>query len=203
MDVYFSPMACSMATRIALYEAGADARFHKVDMKTRTTTDGADYYRINPKGMVPSLRTADGEILTENAAILTYVAESHPQSGLAPEGFDRYRLQQWLSFVASELHKHVYAQLLSPRSDEAAKTRAREAGFERLAYLNDELEGREYLLDRFTVADAYLVVVLNWSAFVGIDLEPFPNVVAYRERLNQRPSIVRARTEELALFQAA
>lgn len=203
MELYFSPLACSMATRIALYEAGAEARFTRVDTKAGKTADGADYFRINPKGLVPALRTAEGEVLTENAAILQYVADRFPNAALAPAGFDRYRLSQWLSFIGTELHKFVFAQLFSPRADEAAKTRAREAAFERLAYLNDELDGREHLLDRFTVADAYLVVVLNWAAHVGVDLSPFPNVVAYHERLNARPSVARARTEELALYQAA
>jgi glutathione S-transferase len=203
MDLYFSPLSCSMASRIALYEAGADASFHRVDTKAGRTADGADYLRINPKGLVPALRIDEGEVLTENAAVLQYLADRFPDAGLAPSGFQRYRLQQWLSFIGTELHKFVFGQLFSPRADEAAKARAREAAAERLAYLDAELEGREFLLDRFSVADAYLVVVLSWGAHVGVDLTPFPNVVAYHTRLLTRPSVAKARAEEMALFQAA
>ena len=97
MDLYFSPLACSLATRIAIYEAKADADFHRVDTRAGRTADGADYTRINPKGLVPALKTDEGEVLTENAAILQYIADRYPKAGLAPDGFERYRLQQWLS----------------------------------------------------------------------------------------------------------
>lgn len=203
MDLYFSPLACSLASRIAIYEAGADARFNRVDTKAGRTADGADYRRINPKGLVPALKTDDGEVLTENAAILQYIADRFPDAGLAPTGFERYRLQQWLSFVGSELHKLVFQPLLSPKTDEAAKALARSQAQERLTYLNEHLEGREYLLDRFSVADAYLAVVLNWSQAVKLDLSPYPAVVAYRARLQARPALARAMAEELALYQAA
>lgn len=203
MDLYFSPLACSLASRITVYEAGGDANFVRVDTKAGRTADGADYRRINPKGLVPALRTDEGEVLTENAAILQYLADRFSGAGLAPEGFERFRLQQWLSFIGSELHKFVFTPLLSPRFDEAAKALAREAAAERFAYLDEHLEGRDYLLDRFTVADAYLAVVLNWAQAVKFDLARYPNVVAYRDRVRARPAVARALGEEFALYQAA
>jgi glutathione S-transferase len=204
MDVYYSPLACSIGARISLYEAGAPASFHRVDTKTGRTAEGADYRTVNPKGLVPAIRTDDGEVLTENAAILQYIADQHPDAGLAPAGgMERYRLQQWLSFVGSELHKVVFTPLLSPKADDAAKARAREAAAERLAYLDGELEGRAFLLDRFSVADAYLTAVLNWAQFVRLDLKASPNVAAYYARMAARPAVARALKEELGLFQAA
>ncbi|HEY8615490.1 glutathione binding-like protein [Phenylobacterium sp.] len=200
MDLYFSPLACSLASRIVIYEAGAEANFHRVDTKAGRTAGGADYRRINPKGLVPALRTDEGEVLTENAAILTYLGD---RLGLNPEGFERYRLASWLSFIGSELHKFVFTPLLSPKFDAAAKALALEAAAERFAYLDDELAGREHLLDRFTVADAYLAVVLNWAQAVKLDLARWPNVVAYRDRVRARPAVARALGEEFALYQAA
>lgn len=203
MDLYFSPLACSMASRIVVYETGEAARFHRVDTKAGRTADGADYRTINPKGLVPALRTEDGEVLTENAAILQFLADRTPQAGLAPTGFQRYRLQQWLSFVGSELHKSVFTPLLSPTADAAAKAAARKAAEPRFAYLDEHLAGREWLLDDFSVADAYMAAVLNWAQFVGLDLAPWPNVAAYRERLHARPSVARALGEEMELYRQA
>lgn len=207
MDLYYSPLACSISTRIAVYEAGAEdkVRLNRVNTKTQTTADGADYRQINPKGLVPSVRTAEGEVLTENAAVLQYLADSFPESGLAPPpgAADRYRLQQWLSFVGTELHKSVFNPLLSQKANEGAKAFAREGAHERLSYLNDHLTGRDYLLDGFTVADAYLTAVLNWAQFVNIDLAPYPAIVAYRERVAARPAVARALKEEFELFRAA
>jgi glutathione S-transferase len=203
MDVYYSPLACSLASRIVVYETGADARFHRVDTKLGRLADGTDYRAINPKGLVPAIRTADGEVLTENAAVLQYIADSHPDAKLAPVGFQRHRLQQWLSFVGSELHKKVFDPLLSPQYDDAAKAYAREAGAQRFAHLNDHLASREWLLDDFSVADAYLAAVLNWAQFVKFELDAYPAVVAYRDRLRARPSVARALGEEFAEYRQA
>jgi glutathione S-transferase len=201
MDLYFSPLACSMATRIALYEAGAAADFKLVDGRTKQLADGSDFRAVNPMGQVPVLRTDDGELLTENPVVLQYVADRHPDSGLAPrDGIARYRLQSWLNFVTSELHKLVFSLLLDSKSPEAARDYARTKVDLRFGHLNAHLAGREFLLDRFTVADAYLVTVLNWSQFAGIELARFPAVQAYFERLRQRPSVARAFAEELALY---
>ena len=207
MDLYFSPMACSMATRIALYEAeaGADARFFEVDpLNKEVRNDGSDFRDVNPLGLVPTLRTDDGVILTENAAILQYVAEQFPDSGIgARPGMERARLQQWLCFIGTELHKGLFVPLLSKAAPAEAKAYTLDKGLSRLDYLDSYLEGREFLLDHFSVADAYLVTVINWTmATPPIELAKWPNVKAYYERTRARPSIARALAEEFALYKA-
>jgi glutathione S-transferase len=201
MDVYFSPLACSMASRIALYEAGIEANFIEVDPKTKRTLDGADYFAVNPLGLVPAIRTAEGEVLTENAAILQYIADLAPAAALAPSGgMARSRLQQWLCFTGTELHKALFAPLFDPKTPDETKTRVLEKGESRLAYLNTYLTGREYLLDRFSVADTYLFTVLNWKIATPVDLKKRPAVEAYYRRLKERPNIARALSEEHALY---
>jgi glutathione S-transferase len=201
MDLYFAPLACSMSSRIALYEAGAAARFVQVDTRAHRVADGTDFLAVTMQGQVPVLHTDDGERLTENPAVLQFIADRYPQSGLAPAGgMARYRLQQWLNFVTSELHKVVFIPLLDSKAPEGAKAYAREKTARRLDTLNAHLEGREFLLDRFTVADAYLVTVLNWAPYAGIDLAQWPAVQAYDERLRQRPSVARALADEMALY---
>lgn len=198
MELYFSPLACSMATRIALYEAGADARFVYVDGKSKRLPDGSDFLAVNAMGQVPVLRTDDGETLTENPVVLQYVADQYPDAGLAPPpGRERRSLQRWLNFVTSELHKLVFTPLLTPTAPEGAKAFAREKAELRFKVLDDYLDGAEFLLDRFTIADCYLATVLNWAGFAGIDLTKFPNVQAYFQRLQTRPSVARAMAEEL------
>jgi glutathione S-transferase len=203
MDVYFSPLACSLASRITLYETGLEATFHRVDTKAGKTASGEDYRAINPKNLVPALRTDDGEVLTENAAILPYLADRRPDAGLAPTGFARYQLQQWLSFIGSELHKWVFTPLLSPTLSAESKAVAKDAAASRLAYLNDHLTGRDWLLDDFSVADAYLAAVLNWNQAVKLDFSPYPAIQAYQARLMTRPAVQKAMGEEFALYQAA
>lgn len=206
MDLYYSPLACSLASRITVYEAGAQDKvsLHRVDTKAKTTADGADYLQINPKGLVPALRTDEGDVLTENAAILPFLADSFPDAGLAPKGgVERYRLSQWLSFVGSELHKTVFTPLLSQTANDGAKDFAKAAAPSRLAYLDSHLAGREFLLDRFSVADAYLTAVLNWARFIGLDLSAYPAITAYIARVSARPAVARAMEEEMGLFQAA
>ena len=203
MDLYFSPLACSLASRITLYESGQEAQFHRVDTKAGKTASGEDYRKINPKGLVPALRTDDGAVLTENGAILQYLADRRPASKLAPDGFARYQLQQWLSFIGSELHKWVFTPLLSPTHPAEGKAKAKEAAAERLAYLNDHLTGRDWLLDDFSVADAYLAAVLNWNQAVKLDFSVYPAIQAYQARLMTRPAVQKAVQEEFALFQPA
>ena len=201
MQLYFSPMACSMATRISFYEAGVDATYTEVDPKTKLTVDGANFREINPLGLVPTLRTDDGDILTENAAILQYVAGQLPQAQLAPTGGrELSHLQQWLCFIGTELHKGLYSPLLDPKAPEAAKAYALEKGQSRLDLLEKHLTGREYLLDRFSIADAYLVVVLGWSVVTPIKLEKWPALAAYVERVRARPAVQKAMTEERQLY---
>jgi glutathione S-transferase len=203
MDIYFSPLACSLASRIVVYEAGLEADFDRVDTRAMRTNSGKDYHAINAKGLVPALRTDEGQILTENAAILQYLGDRRPEAGLAPTGFARYQLQQWLSFVSSELHKPIFTPLLSPSFPPEAKAKAKDSAPKALAYLNDHLTGRDWLLDDFSVADAYLAAVLNWNRAVQLDLSPYPAIQAYQARLTTRPAVGKAMTEELALYQAA
>jgi glutathione S-transferase len=206
MDLYFSPMACSMATRIAAYEAGAEINFLKVDTKVspKRVEDGTDFLTINPMGQVPVLRADDGELIFENAVILQYVADRFPAAGLIPaDGAERRRVQSWLSFVASELHTKAFRVLLAKAASEEAKASARTAVDERFAVLEAHLTGREFLQGRFSVADAYLFVMLVWAQYVGLDFGPYPALAAYRERLQTRPSVARAFGEEFTLFKAA
>lgn len=205
MDLYFSPMACSMATRIALYESGDSANFLEVDPKTkRLLGDDADYLAIYPLGMVPALRTDEGELLTENAAILQYVADRRPESGLAPGGpIERARLNQWLCFIGTELHKGLFVPLLSKKAPAEMKAHVLANNLSRLAWLDKYLTGRQFLLDRFTVADAYLATVLNWTQVIpSIDMSRYPALVDYLERLRKRASVAKAISEEAGLYRA-
>lgn len=203
MQLYFSPLACSMASRIALYEADAAAEFIEVDPKTKRTLDGKDFLTVNPLGLVPAIRTGDGEVLTENAAVLQYIAGCFPEAGLAPlGGMARSRLHQWLCFIGTELHKGLFIPLFDPKMPGEEKARILAKGDNRLAYLDQYLSGREFLLDRFSVADAYLVTVLNWKIATPVDLAKWPAVQAYYHRLTQRASIARALTDEHALYVA-
>ena len=195
MDLYFSPLACSLATRIALYEAGAEANYLEVDPRTKVMqSDGSDFRAVNPLGLV----------LTENAAILQYVADRFPQAGInTGPGIERSRLHQWLCFVGTELHKGLFVPVLDKKAPPEMKAYVLGKGLSRLDYLENYLKGREFLLDHFSVADAYLVTIINWTmATPPIELAKWPTVKAYYERLRARPSIARAAAEEFKLYQA-
>jgi glutathione S-transferase len=205
MDLYFSPLACSMATRIALYEADANANYLEVDPKSKVVqNDGSNFREVNPLGLVPTLRTDDGLVLTENAAILQYVADRFPLAGISTvSGMERSRLHQWLCFIGTELHKGLFVPMLDKNAPPEMKTYVLGKGLSRLDYLENYLKGREFLLDHFSVADAYLVTVINWTmATPPIELAKWPTVKAYYERLRTRPSITRAIGEEFKLYQA-
>jgi glutathione S-transferase len=203
MDLYFSPLACSMATRIALYEAGAEARYVEVDPFTHATMDGVPLASITPLALVPAIRTDEGDFLAENAAVLQYVAGRYPEAQLAPtDARGRALLQQWLCFVGTELHKLVFAALLDAKSPAGAKEYAMSKVPARFDLLEKHLTGREVLLDRFSVADAYLATVLNWTVATPIDLAKWPAVAAYAARMRKRPSVARALSIELPLYQA-
>lgn len=207
MDLYFAPLSCSLATRIALYESGQTAGFHEVRLSTKRTTAGADYLAINPKGQVPALVCDDGEVLNEGVAILQYVADRAPDTGLTPPAgaFARYRLQQWLNYIAAEIHKQVFYLPFNPATPAEAKAWARDAALPpRFDHLSAHLAERPYLVgDRFTVADAYLVTALNWVAPAGLDLGRWPVLAAWHATQLQRPAVARAVAEECALRQAA
>ena len=202
MELYFYPLACSLASRISLYEAGAPARFVELDNKTKRALQGdLTLAEVNPLELVPTLRTDSGELLTENAAVLQHIADAYPNAQLAPAaGFERARLQEWLCFIGTELHKGLFVPLLDETAPEAAKEYALQKYRSRLDHVERRLQGREFLLDRFSVADAYLWVVLNWAIATPITLASYPTLDAYYRRLRQRPSFARALSEELLLF---
>ncbi|MGF6985760.1 glutathione S-transferase [Paraburkholderia atlantica] len=202
MELYFSPLACSLATRISLYEAGADARFIEVDTKSKRLRDGSDFYPINPLGQVPVLRTNDGWLLRENTAILPYVADAFPAAALAPPPgtAERAKLQEWLGFISTELHKGVFVPLLDPHAPADVLSYTHKRVALRLDLLEQHLHGREFLLERFSVADAYLVTVLNWARYSGVELSQWPSVQQYFERIARRASVAKAMAEEYVLY---
>ncbi|MGC1559913.1 MAG: glutathione binding-like protein [Bradyrhizobium sp.] len=205
MDLYFSPLACSMATRIALYETGANVNFLEVDSRTKVVqNDGSNYREVSPLALVPTLRTDDGQLLTENAAVLQYVGDRFPQAGIATgPGIERTRLHQWLCFVGTELHKGTFSTLLDRKAPAEVKAYILGKATPRFDYLDNYLKGRQFLLGHFSVADAYLVTALSWSQYVPqIELANWPNVQAYYERLRARPSVARAMAEEFELYKA-
>lgn len=191
MKLFFSPGACSLAPHIALEEVGTDFETVKVDLATRKTETGEDFLAVNPAGKVPVLVLDSGEVLTENPAILTYIADQKPEAGLAPrEGsLDRYRLLSRLSFLGSELHK-AFVPLFTPGASDEVKAAAADAVKNHLAALDKELAGKQYYCgDQFSVADVYLFVILGWPAHVGIDLSAYPSLGAYCGRIAQRPAV--------------
>lgn len=192
LQLYFWPMACSLASRIALTEAGIEARYHAVDLWSKTIIDGGgDFWEVAPKGAVPVLVLADGSTLTENAAVLQYIADLRPERGLAPPAGDaeRYRLQEWLSFVGTEIHK----AFLFPTfwyANEMAKAAASDRIGKSLSVAADRLESRAYLVgERFTVADAYLTWALLLVGKGGVRVAAWPSLVRYLDRMQQRPHV--------------
>jgi glutathione S-transferase len=203
MDLYFNPLSCSLASRIALYESELPAAFIHVDPKTKLLPDGTSYLSINPRGQVPCIRTDDGEVLTENVAILEYIADLKPEAGLAPAPGLRHRMRRWLAYVNSELHVGAFSALLSSTAAAEAKSYAAARAKSALAHVDRHLEAREWLADSYSVADIYLAVVSNWLQAAGMSLSDYPNVKALRARVLARPAAARAFEEELSLYRAA
>jgi len=199
MKLYYSPGACSLSPHIVLHESGLKFDAVKAPTKTHKLDDGTDYYTINPLGYVPLLELDDGTRLTEGPAIVQYIADQVPDKKLAPPygTMARYRLMSWLTFIGTELHKGVFSPLFNPATPDAYKTMMRERMAGRLAWVNGQFEGRTWLTgDDFSVADAYLFVVTNWAKPLGIDLAPYPNLVAWRERVGLRPGVQAAMRAE-------
>jgi len=191
MKLYFSPGACSLSPHIVLREAGLPFELERVSMSKKQVTGGADYWAVNAKGMVPTLQLDDGERLTEGPAIVQYLADQRPEAGLAPAAgtMERYRLQEWLNFISSELHKQ-FSPLFNAKSPEETKTMQRETLVKRIGFVDRSLEGKSFLMgERFTVADAYLFTVLSWCRLVGIDLSAWPGIGQYLERVGARPAV--------------
>ncbi len=191
MKLYYAPGACSQAPHIALREAGLDFEPVKTDIRAKRLESGEDYFAINPKGSVPALGLDDGALLTENAALLQYIGDSAPQSGLLPPlgDFRRYRVLEWLNYIATELHKG-FGPLWNPSATPEAKEAARQLLAKKFDYVQERLGDGDYLLgDRFTAPDAYLFVVLNWTRMHEIDLSRWPGLVAYVRRVSHRPAV--------------
>lgn len=201
MKLYFSPMAGSLAVRIALYEAGLEATFHEVARKTKALEDGRDYREIHPLGLVPLLELDDGQRLTELTAILGHLAALRPTTARSGNGdWERVRLTEALAFVATELHKGTFFPLFDRNASAAVREYAATHGEARLTRLQAQLEGRTWMLDDFGVADAYLLTVLSWCVATPIPLERWPTLLAYLKRGLKRPAVARAISEEKALF---
>jgi glutathione S-transferase len=199
MKLYYAPGACSLSPHIVLCEGGLNADLEQVDLRTKKTKSGADYTSINPKGQVPALVLDNGQVLTEGPAIVQYLADQKPDSGLAPRNgtVERYRLQEWLNFITSELHK-TFGVLFQPTTPEDYKSIARDNLAKRFAYVDEQLgHGGPYLMgSQFTVADAYMCVMCTWAGFTKIDLGQWPNLNAYAARVGQRPRVKDALIEE-------
>jgi glutathione S-transferase len=191
MKLYFSPGSCSLSPHIVLREAGLKFDLEQVNNQEKKTKSGVDYWSVNGKGQVPVLELDNGERLTEGAVIVQYLADQKPDAGLVPPAgtMQRVRVQEWLNFVASELHK-VYAPIFRPTTPDAYKALSKENLGKRLEWVNKQLAGKQYLMgDKFTVADAYLFTVLRWSQRIQLDLAPWPNVTAFMDRVAARPKV--------------
>ena len=198
MKLYYSPGACSLSVHIALKESGLDFVSIAAPTKTHKLADGTDYYAINPLGYVPLLVLDDGNQLREGPAIVQYIADQVPSKNLAPSNgtFARYKLQEWLTFIGTELHKG-FSPLFTPGMPEEARDMAKTRLASRLQWLEGELANTHYLMgDIFTVADGYLFTVTNWPQYVGLDLSAYPNLLAFRSRVSARPKVIEAMKAE-------
>jgi len=198
MKLYYSPGACSLASHIALHEAGLAHTPVLASTKTHQLEDGTDFYTINPLGYVPVLELDDGSRLREGPAILQYVADQVPDKNLAPANgtLARYQLQEWLTFIGTEVHTK-FGPLFRPGTPEEYKPVARASILARLQWIDSQLAGKSYLMgEQFTVADAYLFTVTNWAAIQNVDISGFAHLVAYRERIAARPAVQAAMKAE-------
>lgn len=194
MKLYYAPGACSLSPHIVAREAGLELALEKVDLASKKTASGKDYRAINPKGYVPALELDDGQVLTEGPAIVQYLADRKPAAGLAPANgtFERYRLQEMLTYINSEIHKTfgaLFGPKVTPEVREEVFTKLRT----RFEYIDGALAGKSFLLgDRFTVADAYLFVMVSWADHVKLDLASFANIKAFQQRVGGRPAVLTA-----------
>jgi glutathione S-transferase len=198
MKLYYFTGACSLASSIALREAGLSFELVKVDRRTKRTADGLDFNEVNPKGYVPALRLDDGAVLTENVAVLQYIADRNPAAKLAPPAgtMERYRLMEWLSFINSEVHKQ-FTPLFRQEAPEETKEYSRKNLATRLGYLQRTIGSKTFVMgEQYTVADPYLYTVLSWGAHVDVDLGRWPELKRYVERIGQRPHVLEARKAE-------
>ncbi len=197
MKLYYAPGACSLAPHIVLREAGLEAELVRVDLRAKKLPDGSDYLAVNEKGAVPALGMDDGEVLTENAAVLQYLSDLSGNDDLLPtSGLRRYRVLEWLIYVTTELHKG-YGPLWNPASADELKQATRELLAKKFDFVARRLGERSYLTgDDFTIADAYMFVMLRWTSVHRIDLTRLPTLLAYRDRIAARPAVRQALEEE-------
>jgi glutathione S-transferase len=204
MKLYYAPGACSLAPHIVAREAGLSLDLDKVDFANRTTASGRSFLEVNPKGYVPALQVQDGTVMTEVSALIQYLADQAPQAGLIPAAGtpERYKVLEWIGFISTEIHKG-FGPLWNPTTPDAVKQATKEKLFQRFAYLDQQLDGRTYLTgEQFTVADAYLFVVVNWTNFHGLSLGDYLNLAAFMERVAARPKVQEALQAE-GLLKAA
>ena len=198
MKLYYSPGACSLAPHIVLHEAGCEFEIERVDIPTKKTESGADFWEINPKGYVPALKLDDGDVLTEVAVILQYISDQNQAAHLAPKfgSVERYHLLEWLNFIATEVHKQIGA-LFNPKMTPEMKAVQLGVIERRMNALDKMLDGKQYLMgDDFSVADAYLFNIMLWAKKHNIDLAQWPNVSAVNARVGARAAVVEAMTAE-------
>ncbi|HLN50410.1 MAG TPA: glutathione transferase GstA [Steroidobacteraceae bacterium] len=194
MKLYYSPGACSLSPHIVLLETGLPFTVEKTNLKSKKTEKGTDYLTINPKGSVPALQLDDGQVLTEGPAIVQYLADQKPESGLAPRAgtFERYRLMEMLNYISSEVHKN-FSPVFNPAASADWKKAAVENLQNRFDWLSRHMGDKTYLMgDKFTVADAYLFTVLSWCGHAGIELGKWPVLAAYVARVGHRPKVQEA-----------
>ncbi|QIG50354.1 glutathione transferase GstA [Nordella sp. HKS 07] len=192
MKLYYSPGACSLAPHIVASEAGVPLELEKVDLSTHTLADGSNYYDVNPRGYVPAVRIKDGEpVLTEANVVVQFIADQKPESGLMPKAGtpERYRAQQWLAFIATELHKN-FSWLWQKDTSDETKAAVKAKLEKRFAELDAHLKSNDYLLGKnFSAADAYAFTIINWVNFLGMNLKSFPSLQAYMDRVAARPKV--------------
>ena len=191
MKLYYSPGACSLSPHIALHEAGLAHELVKVDLKAKKLENGDDYLKINPKGQVPALGLDNGELVTEGPVIVQMIADKASAKNLAPAAgsAERYKLQEWLNFITTELHKN-FSPLFQPTIPDEVKTFFKDRIKGKFKYADSKLAGQDYLMGKqFTVADGYLFVMLKWAERTGMDLSEFKNLMAYKDRVAARPNV--------------
>jgi glutathione S-transferase len=204
MKLYYSPGACSLSPHIALLEAGLPYDLVKVDLKAKQLENGDDYLKVNPKGQVPALGLDSGELVTEGPVIVQMIADKAAAKNLAParDSAERYRLQEWLNFITTEVHKN-FGPLFSPVLADDAKAFFKDRVMGKFKYIDSQLPGRDYLMGKqFTVADGYLFTMLCWADRMKFDLSALPNLLAYKARVGARPMVQEALTKE-GLMKAA
>jgi glutathione S-transferase len=204
MKLYYSPGACSLSPHIALLEAGLPYDLVKVDLKAKQLENGDDYLKVNPKGQVPALGLDSGELVTEGPVIVQMIADKVSAKNLAParDSAERYKLQEWLNFITTEVHKN-FGPMFSPMLADDAKAFFKDRVMGKFKYIDSQLPGRDYLMGKqFTVADGYLFTMLCWADRMKFDLSALPNLLAYKARVGARPMVQEALTKE-GLMKAA